>query len=242
MSEGGIKFNYLHHGHDWHHSCHEGHEQTPINIDLSSPNIVNIPDAGGYLLFNFQEIYAQAITPSGAYRIEGNLGQVTVQFPNSATIYGNIANIHFHSPSENVMNHERFDLEMHIVMQDPAKVYPYIVLGVWFKTGYNENPFIREVIASSGSQARINLSDLFYRNELDNFFQFMGSLTTPPLTEHTLWLIDPAVREISEEQHRFFFNLWKGNYSFAHGKGNNRELQPLFDRKVYYYTRTQASW
>lgn len=68
---------------------------------------------------------------------------------------------------------------------------------------------------------------------MDHFWSFDGSLTTPPCTEGIRWTVLKEVQPISDAQLQKFTQLWADNTAFAAGKGNNREVQPLNDRTLY---------
>ena len=59
--------------------------------------------------------------------------------------------------------------------------------------------------------------------ENKSFYHYLGSLTTPPLTENVEWYLMKAPLEVSQAQFAAFKKL------YAH---NNREIQPLNDRKI----------
>ena len=72
-------------------------------------------------------------------------------------------------------------------------------------------------------------------DEIGEFLRYRGSLTYPPCTEDYTWYIWLSSQKMSEEQLLSFSDLWMGNNEFAEGKGNNRNVQPLGDRVVYYF-------
>ena len=91
--------------------------------------------------------------------------------------------------------------------------------------------------------------------EEEGFWQFMGSFTTPPCTEGVKWTVMKTVQPISTSQLNKFFQFTKGtatgneanateaeyltnvqtNTANANNAaGNNRAVQPLNSRKLYW--------
>ena len=62
--------------------------------------------------------------------------------------------------------------------------------------------------------------------------QYEGSLTQPPCSEGVDWNILTKVEPISDYQLEFFTNKWI--FSPVGQQGNNRVVQPINDRKIYY--------
>lgn len=150
---------------------------------------------------------------------------------------------HVHAPSENTINGQHMDLEIHFVHQ-------YVggglggVLSVMFDTevgGDAENLFINQLIngawPSDGNKVsnRAVFVDGFLTNSIDTdeFWSFDGSLTTPPCTEGIKWTVLKKVQSISPSQLARFTSQWAGDLTFAGGNGNNRAVQPRNGRDVY---------
>lgn len=149
------------------------------------------------------------------------------------------AQFHFHTPSEHLVDGMTFPMEMHIVNVLPdstdVKKKSYVVVGVLFKMGA-ENKFLKEFLdkvpAKEGDKitlqtGAVKLEDLFAqfaKNDINSYYTYKGSLTTPPFTESVQWIIMKHVVEASEDQIMILEKM----------EGNNaRHVQAMNDRKVY---------
>ena len=102
--------------------------------------------------------------------------------------------------------------------------------------GNKTNSFIDslELQLNNPTVPLIPLQKLYQMVEKDIFYHYMGSLTTPPCTEEVSWWVLPKPLHISQEQMDVINAQWKNNNTFAGGKGNNRAVQPLNGRTIYY--------
>lgn len=145
---------------------------------------------------------------------------------------------HFHTPSEHLIDGQTFPAEMHIVNLLPnndKKATPqYLVIGVLFKEG-KENKFIADFLNSIPKEEHetaelksgtVKLSDLFgnvSKSIKGHYYQYRGSLTTPPFTESVRWYITKHIFEASAEQIEAI-NKIEGN--------NARHVQALYGRMI----------
>lgn len=147
--------------------------------------------------------------------------------------------IHFHTPSEHLIDGMTFPLEMHIVstLSDStnANKPSYLVVAVLFRIGA-ENKFIQEFLDKIPKEeggknklqaGEVRLNDLFSQfagDEIKSWYSYKGSLTTPPYTESVQWVILKHVLQASEDQ-ILTIEKMEGN--------NARHIQAINDRKVY---------
>ena len=105
--------------------------------------------------------------------------------------------------------------------------------------GNEENDFIESlrlkyVRQFNATQARdIPLLKLTQFLDVNKFYNYKGSLTTPPCDEDVEWLVIDDPQHISDRQLEEFKLAWEKNPDFANGKGNNRFTVPLNGRKIY---------
>jgi carbonic anhydrase len=85
-----------------------------------------------------------------------------------------------------------------------------------------------EVIAGSGNNLdNINLHPLIMLGS--GFYQYNGSLTTPPCTEGVKWFIQATPVPVQQSQVEYF-RTYIGGFP-----GNARDTQPLNARRIAYY-------
>ncbi len=184
--------------------CATGQRQSPIDIkdgikvDLEPikfsyrPSNFNIIDNGHTLQVSVGD---SAITLTGkTYEL--------VQF-------------HFHRPSEEKINGQRFDMVAHLVHK--ADDGALAVVAVLMERG-SENPFIQTLWnnmpleknqAVSPPTTVIDPANLLPASR--NYYTYMGSLTTPPCSEGVLWLVMKQPVQISQEQINIFGRLYRNN-------------------------------
>jgi carbonic anhydrase len=152
-----------------------------------------------------------------------------------------LAQFHVHAPSEHTYRGYQYDLEMHFV-------HTYLdgslgaVIGVFFdreRGGDGDNLFIDQLNAiwTGAGTVRTN-QDVHVEGFLDSlnleeFWSYSGSLTTPPCTEGIKWSVLKSIQPISVSQLAKFTALWADDNAYAGGNGNNRETQSLNGRTVY---------
>ena len=173
-----------------------------------------------------------------------NLGHtVQLDFAEGSTIsYEGITydfkQMHFHTPSEHLIDGITYPMEMHIVTMNPPKdkngTPRYLVIGILFKEG-QANKFIDEFLnlipekehsLTPLKEGTVKLDDLFSSNELHdigNFYHYRGSLTTPPYTETVQWFVFKPIVEASPEQ-IITISTIEGN--------NARHIQGIFSRGI----------
>lgn len=200
-------------------SCANGQRQSPINIEDSA----TLQGPAEPLQFRY--------TPSGGVVVNnGHTVQVDVQGDNSLTVRGQVyrlAQMHFHSPSEEQINFRSFALVAHLVHKsadgqlavvavlfEPGAASP-VIDTVWTYMPLDVNDRVRLPYDS------VNLSDLLPKDQ--RYYQFMGSLTTPPCTEGVLWMVMKQPVSLSAAQLRLFQQLYPNNA---------RPVQPLNARPV----------
>jgi carbonic anhydrase len=138
-----------------------------------------------------------------------------------------LAQFHFHAESEHTIDAKHYPLEGHFVFK--AQDGRLAVIGVMYQVG-QANPAAQAVIddleAKDGKvpQPSIDIASLLPKQR--DYYHYLGSLTTPPLTENVEWYVLPAPVTMSEKQMAVFL---------SHYPHNNRKIQPLNGRPVIHH-------
>ena len=153
------------------------------------------------------------------FRIVDNGHTVQVQVGEGAiTLTGKtyeLVQFHFHRPSEEKVNGQRFDMVVHLVHK--ADDGQLAVVAVLLERG-NENPFIQTLwnympleknAPVSPPNATVDLNALLPTSR--SYYTYMGSLTTPPCSEGVLWLVMKQPVQVSPEQINIFSRLYRNN-------------------------------
>lgn len=146
-----------------------------------------------------------------------------------ATIRGRhfrMAQFHMHAASEHTIDGKQFPLEGHFVFQ--AQDGRLAVVGVMYQEG-RANRAIQGILddlatAKGGAMpksATLDIKPLLPRKR--GYYHYLGSLTTPPLTQNVEWYVLKQPVSLSAEQ---LATLRK------HYPRNNRSIQPLNGRPV----------
>lgn len=200
-------------------ACAIGKRQSPINIEESA----TLQGPAEPLQFNY--------TPStGTVVNNGHTIQVDLSGDNSMTVRGStyrLLQFHFHTPSEEQVNYRNSAMVAHLVhknnegqlavvavLLDPG-VANALIGKVWTYMPLDTNDRVRMPLGI------IDMNELLPKDQ--RYFQFIGSLTTPPCTEGVLWMVMKQPTQLGREQIRMFQQLFPNNA---------RPVQPVNGRPV----------
>lgn len=198
-------------------ACAHGRNQSPV--DVHSPVQAALPP--------LQQSYAL-----DTREILNNGHTVQVNFAPGSTLAVNgrrfeLKQVHFHTPSENRIEGKSFAGEAHFVHADADG--NLAVLAVLLEEGA-ENPAIAEIERAApmnaGERAPFSAgaSLAALLPQAQDYFEYSGSLTTPPCTEGVLWLVMKQPQHISPSQVATLTHAMHGP--------NNRPVQDLNARLV----------
>ncbi|XP_016349117.1 carbonic anhydrase 4-like [Sinocyclocheilus anshuiensis] len=153
--------------------------------------------------------------------------------------------------SEHTIDGEKYPMELHIVhikenynsveqaINDPSGV---AVLGLFYEESPSANKKYDGIInslkniAHPGTNVTLSAVSLdmliLPHNELERYFRYQGSLTTPGCSEAVVWTIFEKAIPLSKEQLSAFSNL-----TFSDGTAmvnTHRPVQLRYGREVYY--------
>ncbi|MEB3357484.1 MAG: carbonic anhydrase [Synechococcales bacterium] len=198
-------------------ACAIGSQQTPI--DLQEGILAEL----GAIALNYQDTPLKIIN-------NGHTIQVNYATGSTMTVNGesfDLAQFHFHHPSEHHVMGQAFPMEMHLVHRNAAG--RLAVLGVFLKEGTSHPTLQRiwdAIPAETGVEQVINdvsLNAAQLLPEGQAFYEYHGSLTTPPCSEGVLWLVMQQPIEVSAQQIQRFAQIFPLNA---------RPVQPLNNRFV----------
>ena len=204
--------------------CANGKRQSPLAIDDKD----TLQGPAEAIQFNYE--------PSvGLVTNTGRTIQVDVYGNNSLTVRDTryqLVQFHFHHPAEERINGQGYPMVAHFVHRNAAG--QLAVLAVLLNVG-DANKLIDRVWTymplDASDSVRIP-SELINVNEIlphdQRYYQYMGSLTTPPCTEGVLWLVLKQAASISPEQLQLFGQRYANNArptQPSHGRPIRNALQ-----------------
>lgn len=225
----------------WGGACKEGSLQSPIRLDERNAtetedgrydlDISGVPEqVGNVTVINNFHGSPQIILPQGSCKVTFGGEQF------------DLIQIHFHSPSEHLLNNKRFPMEAHLVHRSQENEDRLLVIAVLLERGEKRNVLLEEALntvplddQTVHLQHSIPLKSLFgipeipkQENRTRNFYWYTGSLTTPPCSEPVTWLVQtPMIQmgSITKDQIDRFSSL-------SVIPGNSRRLQDANGRSV----------
>ena len=195
-----------------------GDEQSPIDVPVGTS--VHSAD----ISFNYDPSALNIVNNGHSIQMDYDEGS-SIEVENNTY---KLLQLHFHSLSENTINGEFSEMEMHLVHKSDAG--EYVVIGVMMDNGSENSayaPIWEHMPAEVGevetiSNVTVDADDLL--PETKTYYRFNGSLTTPPCTEGVNWFLMDTPVELSTEQINAFKLIYSNNY---------RPVQSLNDREFY---------
>lgn len=196
-------------------ACGTGKSQSPI--DVSNPSEHDLSN----IVFHYRPSEVNILN-------NGHTAQVNYDAGSYIELDGvryDVAQFHYHAPSEHVLNGTLFPAELHIVHKNADG--GLAVVGVLLKEGAQNDayqPFLDNLPKQErdvhDAGVKIDAAELL--PAVQTTFRYSGSLTTPPCTEGVNWLLMTTPVELSTDQIHTLESI------FEHG--NNRPIQPANDR------------
>ncbi len=188
-------------------TCKIGQNQSPIDIQTDKVSKTELPA----IEFHYKEAPLSIL--NNGYTIQ-------VNYPAGSSIkVGDISyellQFHFHTPSEHTVDGKSFAMAAHLVHKNAEGGLG--VVGVLMKEGEN-NPAIETLWKVMPKQAgeevqsadiTIDASALLPQDH--GYYNYSGSLTTPPCSESVNWMVLKTPVEVSGEQVAALMELFKNN-------------------------------
>jgi carbonic anhydrase len=138
---------------------------------------------------------------------------------------------HFHHPAEHTIDGKEYSMEFHLVHMNSAQ--ELLVIGIMMEISAEDNPYFELIFANfpqnegdsfNDSTIMIHPAD-FLPEGTENFYHYMGSLTTPPCSENVRWFLLAESITVSQKQIDAFTKVFAKN---------NRPLQDLNEREIFH--------
>lgn len=206
------KIDYKHQK-DW--KFESGKMQSPININTKKVKHTDEDNDNQVTL---------SINPK-VKAVEDNGHAIEVKTSGNATINGRhftLEQFHIHTPSEHTINGKYYPAEIHFVTK--ASDGRIAVIAVFVETG-KENKAIASIekdLSNHNDDAISSIQQLLPM-DMDDYYHYLGSLTTPPLTENVEWYVLAKPIQVSKAQLKTLE---------SYHKGNNRKVQPINERII----------
>lgn len=199
--------------------CDTGRQQSPI--DISTVTVTALPE----IRFHYQD---------SPLVISNNGHTIKVSYaPGSYIVVDDkqydLLQFHFHTPSEHTLGGKAYDMVAHLVHQ--AEDGQLGVIGIMFEAGSKDHETIGQLwrhmpkktgMTNSVPEVMINVAELFPLD--DAYYQYSGSLTTPPCSEGVNWMVMASPSTVSQAQVQRFADVFPLS---------TRPVQPLNGRAVF---------
>ncbi len=189
-------------------TCATGQNQSPVNIQSATE--ANLAP----LKLSYPGMVTQLNN-------NGHTIQASVAGDNTLELDGQkftLKQFHFHTPSENRLNDQQFPLEAHFVHANADG--QLAVVSVMYKIG-SQDPALSKLLKTlpaNGQQVSVaSLPVEQLLPNLDHYYRFNGSLTTPPCSEGVRWIVLPEAKSLTSAQQAELVD------TMGH---NNRPIQP----------------
>ena len=190
--------------------------QSPIDI-VTHDAVPAAHDEPEALVFSHMHAPMEAVDNGHAVEVETHATDATIRGRHFT-----LAQFHFHAASEHTFDGKHYPLEAHYVFK--AQDGRLAVVGVMYEVG-QANPQAQAVLDSLAHKRNapheVDIDALLPAQR--GYYHYLGSLTTPPLTENVEWYVLPTPVTMSRKQIDAFL---------AHYRHNNRQVQPLNGRPL----------
>jgi cah protein len=212
---------------NWHNQGYSecaGLVQSPIDIVTTATTKATLPA----ITFNYSSFPVKAVN-------NGHTVQVNTD-GNSSITYNGVAyklkQFHYHGHSEHSVDGQFSPLEVHFVHQNET-TGAIVILGLLIKGGGADNAQFAQYINSFPS---VKNQEVTTTNTIDplamlpsnkKYYNYTGSLTTPPCSQGMNWIVFKDVVIISDAQLKKFTDLYNHNYRPIQKTGSRTVFESL---------------
>ncbi len=189
-----------------------GKMQSPIDIPTDKTTPMH---EKGEIELEYEETVSKVV--NNGHSIEGEI-------EGKAMINGRefeLKQFHFHAESEHTFDGKHEPIEIHFVHK--AEDGRLAVIGVLVEEGEKNEAFQEVLDAVDKNQPIEHFDASKLLPESRGYYHYLGSLTTPPLTENVEWYVMKDTIQLSKEQIAAFNKYYSDN---------NRDVQPLDERTI----------
>ena len=196
--------------------CRKGKSQSPI--DISSPSVQDFVN----IVFHYQPSEVNILNNGHTVQVNYDPGS----YIKLDGVRYDVAQFHYHAPSEHEVSGKLFAAELHIVHKSADG--KLAVVGLLLQEGSANaalDPFIDNLPTekSEVKDVGVKINIMEFLPSVQTTYRYSGSLTTPPCSEGVSWLVMTTPVELESAQLRKLESLFEAN---------NRPVQPLNDRFV----------
>ncbi len=186
--------------------CKQGDRQSPIGISITEKEHLDC------INFHYYPTPLKILN-------NGHTMQINYGCGSSITVHNKkyeLIQFHFHHPSEHRLHGLYYDMEAHLVHR--GEHGQLAVIAIFMKEG-KENGFIKtlwdhfpkeEGRLHTFADVKINVSEILPKN-IKAYYNYTGSLTTPPYSEIVDWYILKTPIEVSKAEIDKFTAIFKND-------------------------------
>ncbi|MEM6370347.1 MAG: carbonic anhydrase family protein [Myxococcota bacterium] len=191
--------------------------QSPINILTSEAR-----SGGEQVILHYEESEEKVVNLGHTIEVDLEPGNYVMEEGHKYVL----KQFHFHTPSEHLLDGVTYPMEMHMVHVREDAPTQYLVIAALFKQGARNafiESFIDQVPTMAGQSSPAGHVDVREICEHESgFYQYRGSLTTPPYTETVRWFISKKIHEAAPDQVGLIHDLEGDNARHVQVFGHRR--------------------
>lgn len=218
--------------------CGLGGRQSPIDINHSA--VVALQD--NIINFSYRSVKDAAVINNGHYlEVDGDFGFLQSLTQGSNTYKA--VNYHIHAPSEHRVNGRSYAMELHVVhkrnISNPRDgrehYFKGSAVGILFDIGNETKPCVKKLlnplpsVSCSACVGEVDLKACFQEQFAASYYNYDGSVTTPPCNERMEWFVMARPATITQADLTKLKLLGYGE------PGDNRNVQPMNGRSVFMF-------